>query len=143
MDQRISMITLGVDDLVASTAFYRRLGWTPSAKFSNEAITFFRMNGMVLALFGWKALAEDATVADEGKPGFRGVTVAYNTRTREGVDEALAQAERAGARIVKAAQEVFWGGYCGYFADPDGHLWEVTWNPLFPLAEDGSVVLPE
>ncbi len=142
MEQRISMVTLGVESVAASTALYERLGWQYSQETRNEAITFFQMNGLVLALFGWTALAEDAGIKPDEPSPFRGMTVAYNTHSKEEVDSVLELAERAGARIVKSGQDVFWGGYSGYFSDPDGHLWEVTWNPLFPLGEDGSVTLP-
>lgn len=143
MEPRISLITLGVADLARSRRFYEDgLGWTPSPA-SQDAITFYQLGGMALALFGREALAEDAHLAESGPTsGFGGVTLAHNVRSREAVDALMAQAERAGARILKPAQEAFWGGYSGYFADPDGHPWEVCWNPHFPLAEDGSLRLP-
>lgn len=143
MEPRISLITLGVRDLKRSVAFYRDgLGWPLSESTSGDSVAFFRTGGTILALFGWNELAADATVPADGS-GFRGVTIAYNAPSREAVDAALAKAEAAGATIVKPAQEVFWGGYNGYFADPDGHLWEVAWNPGFPLGPDGTVLLPE
>lgn len=143
MEPRISLITLGVRDLKRSVAFYRDgLGWPLSESTSGDSVAFFRTGGTILALFGWNDLAADATVPADGS-GFRGVTFAYNAPSREAVDAALAKAEAAGAKIVKPAQEVFWGGYNGYFADPDGHLWEVAWNPGFPLGPDGTVLLPE
>lgn len=143
MEPRISLITLGVRDLKRSVAFYRDgLGWPLSESTSGDSVAFFRTGGTILALFGWNDLAADATVPADGS-GFRGVTIAYNAPSREAVDAALAKAEAAGATIVKPAQEVFWGGYNGYFADPDGHLWEVAWNPGFPLGPDGTVLLPE
>ncbi len=98
---------------------------------------------MIFGLYGHAALAEDAKVADTGKPDYRGVSIAYNGRDKAEVDAVLAEAERAGATILKPAEEVFWGGYSGYFADPDGHLWEVAWNPGFPIDEDGSITLPD
>jgi len=101
-------------------------------------VVFFQLSGMVLALFDRQRLAADAHVSPEGS-GFGGVTLAYNARGREDVEAVLAEAERAGGRILKPAQDVFWGGYSGYFADPDGHLWEVAWNPEWELTAGGDV----
>lgn len=98
---------------------------------------------MIFGLYGHGLLAEDATVHDNGVPSFRGVSLAYNGRDKAEVDAVLAEAEAAGAEIIKNAEEVFWGGYSGYFADPDGHLWEVAYNPGFPIADDGSISLPD
>lgn len=142
MDQRLSIVTLGVTDMAASRAFYERLGWRASEQ-SNENVTFFQVGSVIFGLYGHAALAEDATVADTGVPKFRGVSLAYNVSDKGSVDEALNEAKTAGAKIIKDAEEVFWGGYSGYFADPDGHLWEVAYNPFFPLAEDGSISLPD
>lgn len=142
MEQRFSMVTLGVESLAESTAFYERLGWVRSQESSNDAVTFFQANGVLLGLYGWAALAEDAGIEPDEKSRFRGTTIAYNTRTKDEVDAVLAEAEQAGATIVKPGQDVFWGGYSGYFSDPDGHLWEVAWNPFFPMGDDGSVTLP-
>ncbi len=129
MEQRISMIGLGVRDLAAARAFYLDgLGWRP-AEGSNENITFIDAGGVTLSLYPRDLLAEDAQVDSAGE-GFRGVSLAHNTRSREEVDAVLATAVAAGARLVKPAEDVFWGGYSGYFADPDGHLWEVAWNPF-------------
>lgn len=141
MDQRLSIVTLGVADISASRSFYQRLGWTASSAASNDDIVFFQLGGIVLALYGRAALARDAKL-DPGE-GFGGVTLAYNGRGKEEVDATLEAAEKAGARILKPAGEVFWGGYSGCFADPDGHVWEVAWNPRFPLRDDGSIELPE
>lgn len=143
-DRRISLITLGVDNIAAATAFYERLGWERSSA-SQESISFFGLNGIVLGLFGRKALAEDAGLEgiSDDRPPFSGVTLAYNLGSEAEVDEALAFAESCGARIVKPAEKVFWGGYSGYFADPDGHLWEVAFNPFSPLDENGHMTLPE
>lgn len=141
MEQRVSLITLGVEDLARSLAFYERLGWKRSMK-NAEGVAFFQAGGMALALYSRADLARDANLPAEGS-GFRGVALAYNTRTKEEVGAALAEAVAAGAKLLKPAQEVFWGGYAGYFADPDGHLWEVAWNPGFAMKEDGSIVLPE
>jgi uncharacterized protein len=145
MQQRISFVTLGVADVAAARGFYERLGWKASAS-SNENVTFFNAGGptggLVFALFGRQALAEDACVADT-PPGFSGVALAHNVAAKEDVAKTLAEAEAAGARILKPAQDVFWGGHCGYFADLDGHLWEVAWNPCMPLDENGAPRLPD
>lgn len=139
MEQRISIVTLGVADLERSRAFYQRLGWSPSAA-SGEGIVFFQTGCAALALYPRSELARDVNLAPEGQ-GFAGITLAYNPRTRAEVDAVLAEAEAAGARILKPAQEAFWGGYSGYFADPDNHVWEVAWNPFFAITEDGSLRL--
>jgi catechol 2,3-dioxygenase-like lactoylglutathione lyase family enzyme len=141
MEQRMSVLTLGVADLARSRRFYEHgLGWQPSSA-SNEHIAFFQVGGMVLALYPRAALAEDAHLVDDGR-GFGGITLAYNVRQREEVEEVLAEAESAGAAILKTAEEAEWGGYSGYFADPDGYPWEVAWNSHFLLRDDGSVQLP-
>jgi uncharacterized protein len=141
MEQRISVITLGVADLERSRQFYEHgLGWQASSR-SNERITFFQAGGMVLALYSRTALAEDAHLSNDGT-GFGGITLAYNVRHRENVDVVLAEAQVAGATLLKAPEETHWGGYSGYFADPDGYPWEVAWNPYWELHEDGSVQLP-
>lgn len=141
LERRISIVTLGVADVAASTAFYERLGWKKSSA-SQEGVTFIQMKGTVLALFGRQALARDAEVADS-EPGFSGVTLAHNVSSPTGVDAVIKFAVSCGARLVKAPHKVSWGGYSGYFADPDGHLWEVAHNPFFPLDEYGHVMLPE
>jgi uncharacterized protein len=107
-----------------------------------EGIIFFQAGGMALALYPRPELAKDASVAPEGH-GFNGITLAYNTRNRAEVDSVLKEAQAAGATIVKPAQEAFWGGYSGYFSDPDGFLWEVAWNPSFQIAKDGSIRIPD
>ena len=140
MEQRISIVTLGVGNLERSREFYERLGWKRSVA-NAEGIVFFQAGGMALALYPRAELAQDANVAAEGQ-GFCGVALAYNARSREVVDAVLAEAEAAGARILKPAQDAFWGGYSGYFADPDNFPWEVAWNPNLPMAEDGSIRLP-
>lgn len=140
MQPRVSIITLGVSDLDVSRRFYEAMGFVASAA-SEGSIVFFQAGGMVLALFPRDKLAEDATVADTA-PGFSGITLAHNLRSEAEVDALAAHAVACGARLVKAPHKVFWGGYSGYFADPDGHLWEIAHNPFFPLAEDGSLVLP-
>ena len=140
MEPRISLITLGVRDVARARAFYEALGFVASSA-SNESVAFFPAGGAALGLFVWGSLAEDAGVEPAGE-GFRGVTVAHNVRDKAEVAAVLAAAEAAGGRIVKPAQDVFWGGHNGYFADPDGHLWEIAWNPFFPIAPDGSLQLP-
>ncbi len=141
MEQRVSLITLGVSDLERSRRFYERLGWRRSMM-KAEGVVFFQTGGMALSLYPRQELAEDANVAADGQ-GFCGFALAYNTRTREEVNTVLAEAEAAGAKVLKPAQEAFWGGYSGYFADPDGFAWEVAWNPGFDLAEDGSIRIPD
>ena len=129
MEPRISLITLGVDDLERARRFYTTLGF-PVRPESQEGVVFLQLNGLWLSLYPRHALADDAGVVPEGE-GFRGITLAHNVRNKEEVAQVLAQAEAAGGRIVKPAQDVFWGGHSGYFADPDGFLWEVAWNPHF------------
>ena len=140
MNPCVSIVTLGVMNLVKSRAFYEKLGFRASSA-SNEHVVFFKSAGTVLALYGRDALAEDATVNSSGG-GFRGITLAHNVRKKEDVAATLKEAESAGAQIVKPAQDVFWGGHSGYFSDPDGHLWEVAWNPLFPMNERGEILPP-
>ena len=142
MEQRVSLITLGVADLDRSRTFYADgLGWTASGLGSGEVV-FFQAAGVVFGLYGREALAADAGLTDSDGAGFRGTALAYSTRTRDEVDDVLALAERAGARITKPAEEAFWAGYSGYFADPDGHLWEVAWNPGMEIDAAGHVSLP-
>ena len=129
MEPRISIITLGVADLVASTRFYRD-GLGLPLREGGDGIAFFETKGTWLALFPREALAADATVPADGA-GFRGFTFAHNVRSREEVDAVLKEAEAAGASVIKPAQDTDWGGYSGYFSDPDGYLWEVAWNPHF------------
>ena len=137
MEQRVSIVTVGVRDLEHSREFYELLGWRASPA-SSEGIVFFQAGGMAFALYPREELAKDAKTSPEGS-GFAGITLAYNARTREEVDAVLAEAEAAGATIRKPAEEAFWGGYSGYFADLDGCLWEVAWNPHFQVADDGSL----
>lgn len=140
LPQRLTMTTLGVADVGASRQFYERLGWRASS-FESDQVCFFEMNGTVLGLYGHQPLAEDAAVSPDGG-GFRGVTCAVNLESEAGVDAALALAEKAGGVIAKQAEKVFWGGYSGYFRDPDGHLWEVAYNPVAGLNDLGQLVLP-
>jgi uncharacterized protein len=141
MEQRVSIVTLGVTELKRSREFYERLGWRRSMA-STEGIAFFQAGGMALALYPRHELAKDANIAPDGH-GFNGVSLAYNTRSRAEVDSVLEAAVAAGAKLIKPAQEAFWGGYSGYFSDPDGFLWEVAWNPSFAVAEDGSIRIPD
>jgi len=141
MEQRVSIITLGVRNLERSKSFYERLGWRRGMT-KSEGIAFFQAGRIALALFPREELARDANITDDGQ-GFRGFSLAYNTRQREEVDAVIAEAEAAGATVLKSAEEAFWGGYSGYFADPDRFVWEVAWNPFFEIAEDGGIRIPE
>jgi catechol 2,3-dioxygenase-like lactoylglutathione lyase family enzyme len=138
MEQRLSLVTLGVADLARSKAFYEGLGWTTGAAPSDDVV-FFQTSCMIVALWGREQLAEDSVVEDTG--GWGGITLAYNTRSPAEVDEVLAEAEAAGGRIGRAGAPTFWGGYSGVFFDPDGHPWEVAHNPGWTLDADGSVRL--
>jgi uncharacterized protein len=139
VDQRVSLITLGVGDLAAARAFYEALGW--ECKEVEETV-FVQAGGSAVVLWGHKKLADDAGISDVGGDGFGGIALAQNVRSREEVDSIMAAAEGAGARVTKPAAETFYGGYAGYFADLDGHMWEIAHNPGFTLREDGSLVLP-
>jgi uncharacterized protein len=138
----ISLVTLGVRDVVAATRFYQALGFELSPGSVAGEVSFFRTSGGRLGLFGQDDLAADAHVEARGTDGFRGVTVAINVGAPADVDAALTAAEAAGAVIAKPAHTAEWGGYSGYFADPDGHLWEVAHNPFWPLGPDGLPQLP-
>ena len=141
MEPRISLITLGTRDLERAIRFYRDgIGW-PTSSASGGDVAFFRTGGAVLALYPRDLLAADAQIEAIGS-GFGGITLAHNVATREQVDAVLAEAVAGGATLLKAARTAERGGYSGYFADPDGHPWEVAWNPGFQLAADGSVQLP-
>ncbi len=140
LEPRISIVTLGVDDMKRARAFYERLGWSAAAS-SNDDVTFFNMGGMILGLYGRKALADDAQV-EFSPSSFTGVSLAHNCESEDRVDAVMAFAEAAGAKVVKQPEKVFWGGYSGYFSDPDGHLWEIAHNPFFPLDEDGRITAP-
>lgn len=138
--QRVTLITLGVADLAASRAFYARLGWVEHGD-SQEGVAFFQLNGAALALFGAVDLA-----ADQGRPGAAlgtgAITLAQNFASETEVDAAYQAALAAGGKPLKAPEKVFWGGYSGYWADPDGHVWEVAMNPFWPLSADGGLSLP-
>ncbi|MGO4906741.1 VOC family protein [Pseudorhodobacter sp. W20_MBD10_FR17] len=138
--QRVTLITLGVADLAASRAFYARLGWQEHCQ-SQEGVAFFQMHGAVLGLFPLDELAKDQGRPD-AKLGTGAITLAQNFATEAEVDTAFAAALAAGGAKVKAPEKVFWGGYSGYWSDPDGHAWEVAMNPFWPLHDDGSLTLP-
>jgi len=138
--QRVTLITLGVVDLTESRTFYKALGWEESPR-SQAEVAFFQINGMVLGLFGLKDLAKDQGRAD-ALLGTGAMTLAQNFETEAEVDAAFAKALKCGATQLKSPEKVFWGGYSGYYADPDGHVWEVAHNPFWPLNEDGSLTLP-
>ena len=140
MKQTISFITLGVRDLARSRAFYRALGWQESSG-SQEAVAFYQAGSVAFALFGREALADDASVPPAGS-GFPAFTLAHNVASEAAVDATLAEAVAAGARLVRPGERAPWGGYRGYFADPDGFLWEVCFNPFFAMDETGAVRLP-
>lgn len=140
MKGRLTVVTLGVKDLDQSCDFYEQgLKW-PVAM-ANENIVFFQLQGIILGLYPRHLLAEDAQVKDQGA-GFSGVTLAINVESEDEVDALFSRAESSGAKAVKQPQKVFWGGYSGYFSDPDGHLWEVAHNPFWTLDKTGSVVIP-
>jgi predicted lactoylglutathione lyase len=140
MEQRVSLITLGVADLERAKRFYLALGWSTDTDPSIDVV-FFQAGGMVVALWSRDQLAEDSAVSDPG--GWGGVTLAYNTRSPEEVDRVIEEARAAGAEIGREPGETFWGGYSGLFIDPDGHPWEVAHNPRWTIEDDGSVTLPD
>ena len=140
MDQRLSLVTLGVRDLQRARAFYEAIGWRAAAGPDDADVAFFQAGGTVVALWDRAELAGDSAVEDGG--GWGGVTLAYNTRSAEEVDAVVAEAGAAGATIGKQPGPTFWGGYSGVFIDPDGHPWEVAHNPFWTIGDDGSVTLP-
>jgi uncharacterized protein len=139
VEQRLSLITLGVSDLPRARVFYEALGWRTGAE-PGDDVVFFQTPGAIVALWDRARLAEDSGVQDRG--GFGGVTLAHNVRSAVEVDRVMEEARRAGAMITREAAETFWGGYSGAFADPDGHPWEIAYNPRWELGEDGSIRLP-
>jgi catechol 2,3-dioxygenase-like lactoylglutathione lyase family enzyme len=139
MEQRLSLVTLGVADLPRSVRFYEALGWSADNDWEQQNVAFFQGPGMAIALWSREELAEDSCVADPG--GWGGVTLAYNVRSPEEADAVLTEAEAAGATIGRRGAETFWGGYSGLFIDPDGHPWEVAHNPGWTIAEDGSLTI--
>jgi uncharacterized protein len=140
VEQRISLITLGVADLARARRFYESLGWRGQEV---EETAFFQAGGMALVLWHEDKLADDARVAPRPGRGFRGLTLAQNVRSRSEVDAVVAAAERAGARVTRRPAETSYGGYAGFFSDPDEHTWEIAYNPGFPLGEDGSLTIPD
>jgi catechol 2,3-dioxygenase-like lactoylglutathione lyase family enzyme len=140
VEQRVSLVTLGVADLARSRAFYERLGWTTRAA-PDDDVVFFRAGGMVVALWDRVRLAEDSVVTDGG--GWGGLTLAHNVRSPVEVDAVLAEAGAAGGTIARVGAETFWGGYSGVFHDPDGHPWEIAHNPGWTILGDGSIRLPD
>ncbi|MCW2541713.1 MAG: glyoxalase [Frankiales bacterium] len=140
MEQRISLITLGVADLARARGLYEKLGWHGQEV---QGTVFIQIGGVAFVLWGWHELAEDGGLPEQAAPGFRGISLAHNVRSRQQVDEVLATARSAGATITRPAAKTFYGGYAGYFTDLDGHLWEIAHNPGFALAEDGSITVPD
>jgi uncharacterized protein len=141
MEPRITLVTLGVDDLDRAIAFYRDVvGWTPASVQGNTA--FFDLGGLILALWPHRELAADKGLPGESVGRYHGFALAYNARSRDEVDALFAQLAERGATIAKPPVETDWGGYSGYFADPDGHQWEVAWNPFWPIREDGRIAFP-
>lgn len=133
-----TIVTLGVADLARSAEFYRALGWDQRGD-ESVGITWFRTSGTWLGLFGYDDLAADVGVAADPPAAYRGITLALNFNNEADVDRVLAEAVGAGARLVKPAERAEWGGYSGYFADPDGHLWEAAFAPGFPVGDDGTI----
>lgn len=136
MEQRVSLITLGVSDMEVSAAFYEALGWKRVE--SPDGVIAFDLIGQTLGLYPRASLAEELGISDQGAVGFTGISLAYNVREKEEVAPLLERVKQAGGRILKPAQDVFWGGHHGYFSDPDGHTWEVAHNPFSPLGRDGA-----
>jgi catechol 2,3-dioxygenase-like lactoylglutathione lyase family enzyme len=139
MEQRLSLVTLGVSDVAAAVGFYSALGWKPDNDWEAQGVAFFQGPGNVVALWNRAELAADSGVADGG--GWGGVTPAYNTRSPEEVDSVIEEARAAGARVAREPAATFWGGYSGVFVDPDGHPWEVAHNPRWTIGPDGSVAI--
>lgn len=140
MEQRISLITLGVADVPRAKGFYEALGWRGQ---EIEQTVFFQAGGLAVVLWGREKLVADGGVSDAAGSGFGGIALAHNVRSRGEVDQIMAAAQAAGATVTRHAEQTFYGGYAGYFADLDGHLWEIAHNPAFTLTEDGSLVLPD
>jgi hypothetical protein len=139
MDQRVSLVTLGVRDLARAKAFYEALGWRSGAQPADDVV-FFQVGGSILGLWGRESLAQDSGVTDTG--GWGGVTLAYNAASPAEVDSVLEEARRAGGTVPRTGAETFWGGYSGMFIDPEGHPWEVAHNPGWTLHPDGRIELP-
>lgn len=144
MTARISIVTLGVEDLDRARRFYEEgLGWPVSSDSVEGEIVFIRLGGTVLALYGYESLAEETGLPSNRGVGFGGITLAQNFTSKEEVDQVMARAVAAGARVLAEPVDRFWGGYSGYFADPDGYAWEIAWGPNFEYNEDGSLKLGE
>lgn len=140
MEQRVSLITLGVRDLRRSQLFYEQLGWHGQ---ETEQTVFFQAGGIGVVLWDRGSLADDSGVADDGDGTFDGVALAHNVRTADEVDQVVVRAATAGATITRAPGDTFYGGYAGCFRDPDGHVWEIAWNPGFPLDDEGNITIPQ
>jgi predicted lactoylglutathione lyase len=140
MEQRISLVSLGVDDLQRARRFYEDLGWRGQEV---EDTVFFQAGGLALVLWGREKLRLDSGIADGPVGSFDGIVLAYNVRSETEVDDLMATAERAGGAVTRTPARTFYGGYAGYFTDPDGHAWEIAYNPGFPLAADGSITIPD
>ena len=140
MEQRISLVTLGVADVPRARTFYERLGWRGQEV---EETVFFQAGGIALVLWRREKLADDAGIEDSATEGFGGIALAHNVRSRAEVDEVLGHAANAGAAITQPPRETAYGGYAGSFTDPDGHVWEIAHNPGFPLGPDGAITIPD
>jgi uncharacterized protein len=140
MEQRVSIVTLGVADLQRSKAFYEQLGWRGQEV---EETVFFQAGGQAIVLWGRDKVAADAAIDDDGTSRFGGIVLAHNVASRAEVDRVVSEAARAGAEVTKAPTETFYGGYAGFFRDPDGHVWEIAHNPGFTLNADGTLTLPD
>lgn len=138
MEQRLSIITLTVDDLARARAFYEALGWRVASETAASEIVCFTLNGIGLALYPRQRFREEMGIGDLSCEADGGVVLAFNVRSRDEVAKTLDEAVEAGGTLMKAAADVFWGGYSGHFRDPEGHIWEVAWNPFSPLDESGS-----
>lgn len=136
MQQRLSLVTLASHDLARSQRFYEALGW--SSSFANEEVAFYPLNGIVFGLYRAESFAKEIGV-DVGDMKPAGSAVAYNTRSREEVDAVIGEAQSAGAVVAMEPHDTPWGGYSGYFRDPDGHLWEVAWNPAWRIDDEGNI----
>jgi predicted lactoylglutathione lyase len=139
---RISLVTLGVGDIARSADFYAALGFRRRAR-GADGVAFFEAGGVILSLWSVDELAKDARIVLSQSSGFRGVALAWNCASERDVDTAMERAIELGAALLRPPQKVFWGGYTGYFADPDGHIWEVAHNPVFPMSDDGGLMLPD
>ena len=142
MEPRLSLITLGVADLAASTRFYEALGWARAMK-EARGVAFFQLGPMALSLYPMADLCRDAAQPQGTRPAFGGITLAHNVRERDQVDAAVALWTAAGGTVARAPYATDWGGYIAYVADPDGHLWEIAWNPGFPIDDAGGMTVPE